>query len=138
MLAAVIFVLAGATAVSAEEADEPEANPGRPTVSTPAAVAPTGYLQFETGVLTARHSPEFSSRSSAIEVLKLSVSSRLEFLASFEPLVHYRTEGRKANGIAEVFCTKAKVRGRLSQRVMSGAFMTVVPPTLTSAVLGTP
>ncbi len=103
MLAAVIFVLAGATAVSAEEADEPEANPGRPTVSTPAAVAPTGYLQFETGVLTARHSPEFSSRSSAIEVLKLSVSSRLEFLASFEPLVHYRTEGRKANGTAEVF-----------------------------------
>lgn len=102
-LAAVILVLAGAAVLSAEEADEPEANPGRPTVSTPAAVAPTGYLQFETGGLTARHSPEFSSRSSAVEVMKLSVSPRLEFLASFEPLVHYRTEGRKANGTAEVF-----------------------------------
>jgi hypothetical protein len=103
MLAPVIFVLAGVAVLSAKEADEPEANPGRPTVSTPATLAPTGYLQFETGGLTARHSPEFSSRSSAIEVLKLSVSSRLEFLASFEPLVHYRTEGRTANGTAEVF-----------------------------------
>src|SRR5947207_14499030 len=100
MLAAVIFVLAGATALSAEEADEPEANPGRPTVSTPAAVAPTGYLQFETGGLTARHSPEFSSRSSAVEVMRWSLSPRLDVLACFEPLVHSRAEGRHASGTA--------------------------------------
>jgi hypothetical protein len=31
----------------------PEANPGRPTVSTPATITPVGYLQFETGFVPA-------------------------------------------------------------------------------------
>jgi hypothetical protein len=56
------------------ELDEPEANPGRPTVSTLATLTPVGYLQFETGVLGANHSPEFSSRYDFNEVIKLSVS----------------------------------------------------------------
>jgi hypothetical protein len=38
----------------------PEANPARPTVSTPATLTPAGYLQFENGGLFAAHSPEFS------------------------------------------------------------------------------
>src|SRR5437016_2669845 len=37
----------------------PDANPGRPTVSTPATLTPVGYLQFENGTLFAEHSPEF-------------------------------------------------------------------------------
>jgi len=82
---------------------EPEANPGRPTVSTPATLTPTGYLQFETGLSAANHSPEFSSRFAPNEVLKFSVHPRLEFLASSEPVVRYRAAGQTATGIAEVF-----------------------------------
>ena len=70
---------AGQSANTAEDA--PEANPGRPTVSTPATLTPTGYLQFETGVLGANHSPEFSSRYGFNEVVKLSVAPRLELMA---------------------------------------------------------
>jgi len=40
----------------------PEANPGRPTVSTPATLTPVGYLQFENGGLYAAQSPEFNTR----------------------------------------------------------------------------
>jgi hypothetical protein len=82
---------------------EPEANPGRPTVSTPATITPTGYLQFETGLSAANHSPEFSSRFALNEVLKFSVHPRLEFLASSEPVVHYCAAGQSANRVAEVF-----------------------------------
>src|SRR2546428_2742903 len=80
-----------------------EANPARPTVSTPATLVPVGYLQFETGVLGATHSPEFSSRFGLNEVIKLSVARPLELLAAAEPGVHYRAGGRKANGTGEVF-----------------------------------
>jgi len=83
--------------------EDPQANPGRPTVSTPATLTPVGYLQFETGALGANHSPEFSSRSGLTETIKFSVVPRLEFLASSEPLVHYSSAGRTANGVAEVF-----------------------------------
>jgi hypothetical protein len=83
--------------------EQPEANPGRPTVSTPATLTPVGYLQFETGAIGAWHSPEFSSRSSLNEVMKFSVAPRLEFLASAEPFVHYRAQGQTADGTAEVF-----------------------------------
>jgi hypothetical protein len=62
-----------------------------------------GYLQFETGILGASHSPEFSSRYGFNEVTKLSITPRLELIASAEPLVHYRADGTSANGTAEVF-----------------------------------
>ena len=83
--------------------DDPTANPGRPTVSTPATITPVGYLQFETGFLGAWQSPEFSSRESVNEVIKFSVSHRFEFLVASEPLVHYRADDQIANGTAEVF-----------------------------------
>ena len=60
----------------------PEANPGRPTVSTPATITPVGYLQFETGFVPAYQSPEFSSLFGLTEVMKLSVAPRLELVAS--------------------------------------------------------
>src|ERR1700674_4216234 len=95
------FVCSAAAQTAAPEG--PEANPGRPTVSTPATLTPTGYLQFETGGIAANHSPEFSQRYGLNEVLKLSVVRRLELLASTEPVVHYTTDGIPGNKVAEVF-----------------------------------
>src|SRR3984957_5137590 len=91
----------GAQPVAQE--DEPEANPGRPTVSNPATLIPVGYLQFETGTLGATNSLEFSTRYEFNEVVKLAVSRRLEFIESSEPAVHYTVNGFSANGVAEVF-----------------------------------
>ncbi|HZV88783.1 MAG TPA: hypothetical protein VFF95_14635 [Candidatus Binatus sp.] len=83
--------------------DEPEANPGRPTVSTPATLTPVGYLQFETGFVPAYDSPEFSSRYSFDEVIKLAVAPRLEFLAVTEPVAHFTAGGTTANRAADIF-----------------------------------
>ena len=100
----VIFVVCVLSAAAqSEPPDEPEANPGRPTVSTPATLTPVGYLQFESGFLGATHSPEFSSRYGFNEVMKLSVAPRLELLASGEPIAHYTDDGKTANSVADVF-----------------------------------
>jgi hypothetical protein len=100
----VAFALfAGTASGQSETADEPEANPGRPTVSTPATLTPVGYLQFETGVLGAADSPEFSSRFAPNETIKFSLIPRLELLASGEPVAHYTADGRTANSVADIF-----------------------------------
>ena len=85
------------------QADEPEANPGRPTVSTPATLTPVGYLQFETGFMGAFQSPEFSSRYSFNEVMKLAVAPRLELLISAEPVAHFTAEETTTNRVADIF-----------------------------------
>src|ERR1700676_4813103 len=90
----------------------PAANPGRPTVSTPATLTPVGYLQFETGALAANHSPEFSSLYGLNEVLKLSVTSRLELQASGEPVAHFTAGGNTANKVADVFLGAQAVLSR--------------------------
>jgi hypothetical protein len=82
---------------------DPEANPGRPTVSTPATLTPVGYLQFETGFTGANHSPEFSSRYSFNQVVKLTVARRLELLVSAEPIAHFTADGATANLAADIF-----------------------------------
>jgi hypothetical protein len=100
----VALTLFARPAPSQEETSvEPDANPGRPTVSTPATLTPKGYLQFETGVLRAGHSPEFSSRFGFNEVMKLSVTSRVELLGSGEPWAHYTADRRTANSVADIF-----------------------------------
>ncbi|HVC46830.1 MAG TPA: hypothetical protein VND90_06255 [Terracidiphilus sp.] len=76
----------------------PIANPGRPTVSTPATLTPVGYLQFETGLLAAWHSPEFSSQAGLGEVVKYAVSSRVQFLAGSGPYVHSNTQPTDGTG----------------------------------------
>jgi hypothetical protein len=91
------------TSAQSDAPDQPEANPGRPTVSTPATLTPVGYLQFETGALAASESPEFSSRVGFDEVIKLSVAPRLQLLASAEPVAHYTFDGTSANSVADVF-----------------------------------
>lgn len=67
--------------------EEVTANPGRPTVSTPATLTPVGYFQFETGILGAQHSGEFADRTGINEVMKFSATKRLEFLVESEPVV---------------------------------------------------
>jgi hypothetical protein len=81
---------------------EPTANPGRPTVSTPATLTPVGYLQFESGFLGAWHSPEFSSQSSFNEVVKFSISRRIELLAEAGPFAYSRSENQAAAGTGDV------------------------------------
>jgi hypothetical protein len=68
--------------------DIPTANPGRPTVATPATLTPVGYVQFETGYLGAWNSPGLDSQSSVNEVVKFSVAPRLEFLVNWELVAH--------------------------------------------------
>jgi hypothetical protein len=98
-----VELFAQSAAAQSAITDAPDANPGRPTVSTPATLTPVGYLQFETGVLGATFSPEFSSRYGFNEVVKLSVAPRLEFFISLEPAVHFTAHGNTANGMGEVF-----------------------------------
>jgi hypothetical protein len=101
-----VWLLMGACVhLAAAQTAEPEpiANPGRPTVSTPATLTPTGYLQFETGAIAANHSPEFSSQYGLNEVIKFSVASRLEFLALAGPFAHATTGGIHGNSSGDVF-----------------------------------
>jgi hypothetical protein len=65
-----------------------EANPGRPTVSTPATLTPVGYLQFETGGLGAEHSPDLPNQISFNEVIKFSPTKRLELLLQTQPFAY--------------------------------------------------
>ena len=64
-----------------------QANPGRPTVSTPATLTPVGYLQFETGTLGAEKSGEFANRTGIEAVAKLSITQRIELILQTEPSV---------------------------------------------------
>jgi hypothetical protein len=80
----------------------PDANPARPTVSTPATLTPVGYLQFETGGFAAQDSPEFSGRVSLQQVTKLAVHSRLQLILQSEPVVWSRTNGQGASQIGGV------------------------------------
>jgi hypothetical protein len=83
--------------------DAPEANPSRPTVSTPATLTPVAYLQFENGVLYATDSPEFSKRLGVNQVTKLSINERMEVLALFEPFTHSNGAAVSGNRPGEVF-----------------------------------
>jgi hypothetical protein len=82
--AALLFVARIGAQASAVEA--PEANPGRPTVSTPATLTPVGYLQFENGGFYADTSPEFATLLGINQITKLAVASRLQLLALSGPL----------------------------------------------------
>lgn len=86
------------SAPAAPQKEIPAANPGRPTVSTPATLTPVGYLQFETGLLAAWHSPEFSSQQSLGEVTKFTIYPRLELLAGTGPYVHSDTQPQNGAG----------------------------------------
>ncbi|HEY5054887.1 MAG TPA: hypothetical protein VII58_01930 [Acidobacteriaceae bacterium] len=71
--------------LSANAPQAPQANPGRPTVSTPATLTPVGYLQFENGGLYAASSPNASASFGINQVTKLAVVSRLQLLLVSQP-----------------------------------------------------
>jgi hypothetical protein len=102
LVLSVVLFLPSSKAQSAPPED-PEANPARPTVATPATITPVGYLQLETGFLGANHSSEFSSRYSFNEVVKLSVASRLELVAQAEPFVRSTAKGISANSGGDLY-----------------------------------
>ncbi len=102
LLISLLSVFLGASVAGAQQPDEPAANPGRPTVSTPATLTPVGYLQFESGYQYAIHSPEFSSQSSLNEVVKFSVSRRVQLLVADGPFAHSSVAGQSANGTGGV------------------------------------
>src|SRR5215469_13252443 len=88
---------------TASDAAPVQANPGRPTVSTPATLTPVGYLQFECGVLGAEKSGEFSNRTGFETVAKLSLARRLELLVQTEPIVLSDLGTRTDHRPGEVF-----------------------------------
>jgi hypothetical protein len=88
--------------VQASQQDKPNANPGRPTVSTPATLTPVGYFQFEAGYLGAWHSPEFSSQSSVNDLVKFSLARRIELLAADQPFAYSRAMGQGGWGAGDV------------------------------------
>ena len=79
-----------------------EANPGRPTVSTPATLTPVGYLQFETGVLGAEHSPDLPNQVSFNEVIKFSPTKRLELLLQTQPFAHSDLGDVRSNDTGDI------------------------------------
>lgn len=86
MLWCASVVLAQTSAAQTGVAGEPPANPGRPTISTPATLTPIGYVQLETGGLAAFTSPEFHSQSTLADVLKVTVLPRWQLLLAFQPI----------------------------------------------------
>src|SRR5215467_11087683 len=102
-MAAILCMNMRAQSTAAPESSAVEANPGRPTVSTPATLTPVGYFQFETGVLGAEKSGEFSNRTGIEEVVKLSVARRLELLVQTEPMVFSDLGDRTDSRPGEVF-----------------------------------
>ncbi len=83
--------------------DPVQANPGRPTVSTPATLAPAGYLQLEIGGLGAERSGEFSNRTGIETVARLPVTHRFELLVQTEPMVFSDLGNRGDQRPGEVF-----------------------------------
>ena len=103
-LLAILLLASSAMAFPQTVVSVPEANPGRPTVSTPATLTPVGYLQFETGAFGATDSPDFSTRINASEVIKLAVHPRLQLLLQAEPIAHTSlTDSEKQTKFGDAF-----------------------------------
>jgi hypothetical protein len=94
-----VLVLGGALVATAQQpaAVSELANPGRPSVSSPATLTPVGYLQFQTGYLGAADSPGLSSQSSINEVLNFSVTPRVELMVGAQPYAYSHVEGQPTN-----------------------------------------
>lgn len=88
VLAAIFPVFSSAQdGASSSGSNLPMANPGRPTVSTPATLTPVGYFQLETGVLGAEKSGEFANRTGIETDIKLALTRRFELVVQTEPIV---------------------------------------------------
>ncbi len=84
----------------ATDVDVPQANPARPTVTIPAHIPPTGYLQFEQGFIHAGSSPAGVAGQYALtQTTKLSLTTRLLAQFIIEPYARssYLTTGQPAS-----------------------------------------
>jgi hypothetical protein len=125
LLGVLPLVVSTALTAQVDSSAVPQANPARPTVSTPATLTPTGYLQFENGALCAANSPEFSRRLGINQVTKLSVDSRVELLALFEPFTHSTGAEVSGNRPGEVFAGIQVVflHGKGKKPTISGQYL---------------
>jgi hypothetical protein len=82
----------------------PTANPGRPTVTNPATLPPTGYLQFEQGYLGSVNSPETASQYGVNQTAKIALLSRLLVEEQTQPVADSRETGEanSSNGAGDV------------------------------------
>ncbi len=79
----------GNAAFSVTDVDIPQANPARPTVTIPAHLPPTGYLQFEQGVVRAGNSPGGTNAQFAVsEVVKIALTTRVLVQFLSQPYTH--------------------------------------------------
>ena len=115
---AVTYALLSSAQIHAQmaAAETPEANPGRPTVSTPATLTPVGYLQFENGGLYAANSSEFATQLGINQVTKLTIAPQLQLLALSEPFTY--TNGVTGGELSETL--PGDVLGGLQVVVMPG------------------
>jgi hypothetical protein len=97
-------IVAGVTAQeAASAAAAPAANPGRPTVTTPATLTPVGYVQFETGGIQAWTSPEFQTRLAMNETVKLNLAPRWQALFVSDPVARYTVNNQTGAGLSCYF-----------------------------------
>jgi hypothetical protein len=122
-----LLSLASTTVLQGQNAspDTPEANPARPTVSTPATLTPVAYLQFENGILYATQSPEFSKRLGVNQVSKVTLDRWVEVLALFEPFTHSTGAEVSGNRPGEVFAGMQAVflHGEGKKPTISGQYL---------------
>ena len=71
----------------------PEASPARPTVTAPAHIPPTGYLQFEQGFNRAADSPSgVSGQSSINQTTKIALTTRILIQLVSQPYTYNTTD----------------------------------------------
>jgi hypothetical protein len=86
-------MIVSAISPAAPESKQPDltANPGRPAMATSALLTPVGYAQFESGMLYATGSAQFSHRSAEEQTMRLTVAPSLQFILSSEPVAYSST-----------------------------------------------
>jgi hypothetical protein len=103
--AAILLIsFAAAQALYAQTTEVPSANPGRPTVTTPATLPPVGYLQFEQGYLGSFTSPDTTAQHGVNEVTRLAVHPRVGLIALLQPYAATESVGTSQfiNGFGDV------------------------------------
>jgi hypothetical protein len=126
-------------------AQAPEANPGRPTVTNPATLPPTGYLQFEQGYLGSVDSPETASQYGVNQVTKIAVASRLLLQAQTQPVAQSRETGEASSsngagdvllGVQAVLYLPPSAPAETSKTPQTAPHRTIARPTVALGYLG--
>jgi hypothetical protein len=106
-----LLILASLTAHAQTPDPTPAANPARPTVSVPAVLPPTGYLQFEQGFNRAVTSPSGTTAQSAVnQATKIALTSRVLVEVLSAPFT-YNTVFTSASGVTPANTIKTENAG---------------------------